>query len=443
MPPPDLQEVVRQSALKHLRRGLRVAIGLSGGVDSIVMFDLLERLRGPLDLGVMAVHVNHGWSSNATTWERHCLELCRSRSVQFESVKLQMTVRSGESLEAAAREARYEALTRVARRLDIPVVALGHQLDDQAETVMLQMLRGGSPRGIAAMPDWRSRGSLWLWRPLISVPRASIVAYALANGLSWLEDESNHEERIKRNDLRHCVLPVIEPAFPGYRASLARAARHAQEFVQLANDLAAVDSAESLTDKGVSVTALRELSPARARNLMHSWLTLRGLPVPETDRLTEFIRQAVNARVDRQPTLVLSFAARLVRSRDSIEIVPLPLAESFAAPWRGESEIRLPHGTVRFTGTIGSGIDASKLPPDGLTIRPRRGGERVRLAADRPTRTLKNLLQEAGIPAPLRSDWPLIVAESSIVAVPNVGVGVDWQCPSGGPGWAVAWDMTR
>ena len=441
VPSPDLLEVVRQSALKHLRRGSRVAIGLSGGVDSIVMFDLVHRLRVPLDLAVVAIHVNHGWSANAGDWEHHCAELCRAHDVPFESVALRMTAQPGVSREAAARDARYEALTRVARRLNVRVVALAHHLDDQAETVMLQMLRGGSPRGIAAMPEWRTRGDVCLWRPLLSVPRATIVDDALANGLSWVEDESNNQEHIKRNYLRHRVLPLVEPAFAGYRVGLARAARRAQEFVQLADDLAAIDSTTCLTEKGVSVTALRELPMARARNLIHAWLSSRGLPVPETDRLAEFIRQAVSAHDDRHPMLHLNIALRLVRSRGSIKIVPVPLAEPLNALWHGEAQIRLPHGTVRFTRTIGSGIDAAKLPQEGLAIRSRRGGERFRPAADRPTRTLKNLLQEAGIPAPLRSDWPLIVAGSSIVAVPDVGVGVDWQCPSGGPGWAVAWDI--
>ena len=444
MPRPDLHAVLLKSALKHLRRGSRAVIALSGGVDSVAMLDAMCSLRAESILDIVAIHVNHGLSPNAATWEFHCAALCRERNVPFESVAVELLPRVRQSPEAVARDARYGALTHAAHRRGIRVVALAHHLDDQAETVLLQLLRGGGARGIAAMPEWRAdRRDVDFWRPLLTVPRSVIVEYAIARKLAWIEDESNNDSRFKRNHLRHDVLPIVEQAFAGYRAALSRAARRAQEHVELIDDLADLDAKSCVIGDTLSLASLRQLSPLRAQNVLQRWLSGRGIPVPDFDRLAEFIRQAITARRDRQPLLRLDAMHRLSSASGRIEVLPEQLDAPFSARWRNELCIELPHGTLRFTSTVGSGIDAAKVPEGGLLIRPRKGGERFRPRAGRPMRTLKNVLQEAGIAAPLRRDWPLIVDESSVVAVPGIGVGVDWQCPPGGPGWAVTWEYSR
>jgi tRNA(Ile)-lysidine synthase len=416
---------------------------LSGGIDSVVLFDALWRLRDELPITKLeAIHVNHGLSANADAWQRHCEQLCRARGAQLEAVALRVARRSGESLEAAAREARYRALPATALRRRFHVVAVAHHLDDQSETVLLQLLRGGSPRGVAAMPEWRTidRG-LGLWRPFVDVPRSALVEHATAFALTWIEDESNADARIKRNHLRHQVLPALERGFEGYRSGLARAARRAADSIELADDLADIDLAACASGDGLSIPALQRLSALRRRNLLHRWLSLRQLSVPESDRLAEFARQAVTSRQDRQPSLRLDALHRLSSANGKLVVMRTALGASFAAHWRNEREIALPHGILRFAPTVGSGIDAAKIPSSGLLIRPRLGGERLRLHAERPSRTLKNLLREAGIAAPLRPDWPLLAAgDASVIAVPGIGVGVDWQCPPGSPGWAVAWE---
>jgi tRNA(Ile)-lysidine synthase len=417
---------------------------LSGGVDSVALLDALHCLRFELGIDLSAIHVNHGFSANAGAWALHCAEQCHSRGIPFVSITLRLELQGPESLEAVARDARYDALADAAATQGSEVVALGHHLDDQAETVLLQLLRGGSPKGLAAMPDWRfDRRGTHFWRPLLSLPRAAIADYATAQRLRWIEDESNIDRRLLRNLLRHDVFPILEQACSGYRTSLARAARRAQETVELLDKLADLDASACIVGETLSLVALRPLGALRVQNVLHRWLSLRGLPVPDSDRLAEFVRQVLRARIDRQPSLRLDAASRLASAGRYIEVLPSQLDAPFATRWRNESEIILPHGTLRFTPTVGSGIDASKVPHDGLLVRPRNGGERLKVGAGRPTRTLKNLLQEAGVAAPLRRDWPLIVHETSIVAVPGIGVGVDWQCPPGSPGWTVAWEFPR
>src|SRR5882762_4676738 len=199
-------------------RGKRLAVGLSGGVDSVV---LLHVLKQHPEFDLSAIHVHHGLSPNAGAWARFCRTLCARWGVPL-AVRRVKVAKEGRGPEAAAREARYRAL----KNIPGDAVALAHNRDDQAETVLMNLLRGAGVRGASGMPLRSCFDGKMLLRPLLKVPRAAILAYAREQGLEWVEDESNADEALTRNFVRRRLGPLIESRFPRWRESLARAARH-------------------------------------------------------------------------------------------------------------------------------------------------------------------------------------------------------------------------
>jgi tRNA(Ile)-lysidine synthase len=226
-----------------VKGGGRLLVGLSGGVDSVVLLDLLRRLSKRLGLELAALHVNHQINPAAGRWAAFCRAFCRRHGVALTVVRVKVPRRS--SLEAAARAARYRAFA--AQPSDF--IVLAHNLDDQAETVFLQLLRGAGVKGLSAMPVVRNS----ILRPLLEVPRSEIEAYARQRKLKWIEDDSNADLGFDRNFLRHRVLPVIAQRYPSYRKTLARASRNLAEAAQLLDELAAADA--TLTTTGLGIAA--------------------------------------------------------------------------------------------------------------------------------------------------------------------------------------------
>ncbi len=367
-------------------RGRRVAVGLSGGVDSVVLLDVLRALAPRHGFELTAVHVHHGLSPHADDWARACRALCRQWRVPLAVRRVQVAKR-GRGLEAAARAARHAVFARQ----PASVIALAHQLDDQAETVLLNLLRGAGVRGASAMPVVGRLGAKVLWRPLLDVPRRAILAYARARRLPWVEDESNRDDTLTRNFLRLHVGPLIETRFARWRESLARAARH---------------------------FAAQEVD---ARLVLREFLRARGLRAPSEAKLVEMLRQ-LTGRGAR--TAIEHDGARLhvYRGRVSVE--------------------RRPEGELRLRPARGRGIDAARLERARVTLRARAGGERLQLDARRPRRTLKNLFQEAGVPPWRRERLPLLYCDDELVWVPGIGVAAGWQAARGARGVVPEWRET-
>src|SRR5208282_5519945 len=231
---------------EHLRPGMRVAVALSGGVDSMVLLDAAAACAARHSLSLSAIHVHHGLSPNAERWAEFCAAQCARRGVPLVTHRLRLERRRGESLEALARTARYARLLDS----DVDAVALAHHADDQAETLLLQLLRGAGAHGLSAMARHRP-GRPALLRPLLGLPRATLAAYASARALAWIDDESNADLRYARNFLRHEVAPLLAARFPGYPATLVRAARHQAEASELADALAHIDAVGALAGSGL------------------------------------------------------------------------------------------------------------------------------------------------------------------------------------------------
>jgi tRNA(Ile)-lysidine synthase len=373
--------------------GRKLAVALSGGVDSVTLLHQL-RARG----AVTAIHVHHGLSPNADRWAAFCRRLCKRLDVPLAVVKVRVAKR-GQGLEAAAREARYQAFSTA----DAECIALAHNLDDQAETVLMNLLRGAGRRGASGMPARTRFKGKTLLRPLLETPRAEIEAYARRHRLAWIDDESNADESLTRNFVRRRIAPLLDQKYPQWRRSLSRAARHFSR---------------------------RE---AGAQDLLRKFLQTRGLRAPSEAKLVEMLKQ-LTGRGAR--TLIEHDGARLRVYRG--KVVADQAVTAFAPiAWRGEPSLPIPAlgGELRFRRARGKGIDASKP----LRVRLRAGGERLQPDAKRPRRTLKNLFQEAGVPPWERDRLPLLVCGDDLVWVPGLGVDARYRAPKNAPGVLPEW----
>jgi tRNA(Ile)-lysidine synthase len=423
---------VAAALAEFVTRGARVVVALSGGIDSMVLLDALASFAERHPFTLSAVHINHGLSPNADSWARFCAEQCAGRGVPLAVDRLELRRKPGASLEALARAARYERL----RAAEADIVALAHHADDQAETVLLQLLRGAGPRGLSAMPRFCA-GKPALLRPLLALTRSALAAYAAARALAWIEDESNAQTRHKRNLIRHEIAPLLAAHFPGYPATLLRAAAHQAEASTLLDDLAALDAAAAVDAQGIDRVQLAALSPARARNLLRWFLRNEGLKPPSKARLADMLRQFTDG-APASRVRVVHDGADIGCHRGRV-IVHAPPAAAFTRTWDGEAEVRLPGGTLMFERTRGGGMAAAKLAQGTVTLRSRSGGERMQLAANRPRRALKKLMQEARLPPWQRDALPLVWCGDELAAVPGIGVASAFQAAPGEVGWTVDW----
>ena len=434
----DLLTAVRASLLAHVPRGAHVTLGFSGGRDSAVLLDALAVAAPPHEHTLTAIHVHHGLSPNADAWAQFCVDRCTGLGIACVVRRVDVDHAPRTSLEAVARRVRYEALSTSARELGASVVALAHHRNDQAETVLLQLLRGAGPHGMAAMPVVREdeAGLVW-WRPLLQTSRAAIDVHAKVRALTWIDDESNADPRHARNAVRHKVLPALRAIAPQADATLARVASHQAEAARLLDELAAQDAQGTFDGDTLARDALTIVPPHRARNLLRWFLRQQGLPAPSTTRLAAMLDQLRGGRTDARIRLRhAGVEIGVYQNRVAVHSTGPP---PFDLPWHGESQLILPHGTLAFRETHGTGIDARQLQGAAVRVRSREGGERFQIAADRPRRALKAILRDAGIPAWERQGVPLVYCGGVLAAVAGVGIDAAFRTDAAHPGVTVDW----
>ena len=441
----DLAAIVDRTLDAHGVRGLRVAIALSGGMDSVVLLDLLHRCRAARRLSLSAIHINHQISPHAGDWESFCRSLCQQRDIPI-TVQRVSVIGADAGIEAAARELRYRAFAGA----DADFVALAHHLDDQVETFLLQLLRGAGPRGLAGMPVIRpqqssgkgSSAAPLIFRPLLEIRRSQISAYAATRKLEWVDDDSNSDSRFDRNYLRNEVLGKLEMRFPGYRETLSRAARNLADHAVLAEELARID-AQSFDRGAVSAERLRQLSDVRALNLLRQLFADRGLQMPPRTRLEEALRQCRNASRDAEMQVTFGDASlRCYRDRIELVTVAAGMPADWQSRWDGRGELMLPDGLGRLRSRIvvGEGIARRHFETRAATVRGRSGGERLQPGENRPKRTLKNLLQEHAVPPWERSRMPLVFFGEQLAWVPGIGVAAEFRAGATEDGIAPEWE---
>lgn len=433
-----------------------IAIACSGGLDSMALLQLAHAWAAGKGIALHAFHVHHGLSPNADAWLAHCREACAALGIAFDSRHVEV-VKGKDGTEAAARKLRYRALGEMCVAHGVPLLLTAHHLDDQAETVLLQLLRGSGPAGLSGMdaanhaPGLLGDPGLVMARPLLSLSRAQLEDYVRAEGLDWVEDESNSDPRYARNALRHGVMPALAASFPGYQARLARGASHVQAAQRILIDVAQQDLAACLDGDAVDLARVQKLSRERTDNMLRHLFSSRGLAMPSTAWLAEMVSQLFSAREDAQ--LKLTHPGCLIRRhRGKLHITPkLPDLAGMRDPddigvlvkegerfrWNGEASLAFPaYGGVLHFDAAAQGFDPAWLRSQLLTIDFRTGGERLKPAANRPTRSLKAHYQALGVPAWERERAPLIWADRALLFA--AGIGMDCRHMSEGQGDRIA-----
>ena len=425
----------------HHVTGKHLCVGLSGGVDSVVLLHAMHRFRqnNAEQFHLSAVHVHHGLSARADDWADFCICLCQSYDVPCEMIRVCVPRSSGEGLEAAARRQRYSVFETV----EADGLLLAHHRGDQAETVLLNLLRGAGVAGAAGMHHERpqSRGATLL-RPLLEATRSQIENYAAEHGLRWVEDDSNDNRHFRRNFLRHDILPELEEKFHGAEKSLARAAGHFAEAARLLEDLAALDKAAVVAPSGrLRLSLLNTLPPARARNLLRYAWSVAGFRAPDARWINEALKQLATADPLSEICLTTS-DGELYAYRGELHLVPLrPLLPTEPVIWSGQEALSWGEGIVRFRRTTGQGIRRHLFEEGAVRLMPRQGGERLQPGAKRPRRSLRNLLQEAAVPPWERSRLPLLWMGDRLAWVGGIGYDMSFVCSQGEEGLLVEWEV--
>lgn len=411
----------------------RYVVAFSGGLDSTVLAHALVRIDAGIP--IVAVYVDHGLHEESVAWGTHCEAFANATGIDFLYRRVTVQLESGKGPEASAREARYTALHSELQHGDWLLSA--HHREDQAETLLLNLIRGSGPAGLSGIGAIRRFGPGWLARPLLDTDRASLAEYARAHDLEWVEDPSNTDRRFDRNFLRHEILPRLKSRWPDIASRLQRSASHAGEAASLLADLAGIDL-ENLGGRPerLPVDGLLALPRGRQKNLLRFALRLCGLSTPTALQLDRILTEVLHARADAQP-LVSWPGASVRRYRNGLYLLPEVLADTpDAAPITGDQvALGTGLGVLRFDRGAPSGL-APALFERGLRIAVREGGEEIKLPDQSYTRKLKKLLQEEGIVPWMRDRLPLVYAGDRLVAVGDLWISKDAAAE---PGVAVRW----
>ena len=437
--PARLPDILSAFIARRVPPGARLCVAFSGGRDSAVLLHALSGLAavGEPSFALSALHVHHGLSPQADAWAGFCAEFCGMLGVELTVARVEVPRDSGEGLEAAARRARHAVFSRCAADF----LALAHHRDDQAETVLLNLLRGAGLAGAGGMPAERPQANgPCLVRPLLDVPRRDIEAYARAQGLAWIEDESNADMHFRRNFLRRDIMPRLEERFPGAAASLARAAGHFAEGAMLLDELAALDRQVVAMPSGrIGLSGFNALSSARARNLLRCEWVAAGFRAPDARWIEEARCQLATATALSE-ICVATPEAELHVYRGELHVLARRQASAQAVAWNGEAALPWAGGRILFLTAKGEGLPRELLCRGPTRLAPRQGGERLQPDVRRPRRRLRKLLQEGAIPPWERPCLPLLWVGERLVWAGGIGTDAGFACAPGEEGIVPLWE---
>lgn len=410
-------------------------LAYSGGCDSHVLLHALAALGHELPAPIQVLHINHGLHADAAQWAVHCQAVCDELALPLIIQCVNAQPARGESPEAAARQARYAAMAALLGSGGILLTA--HHQDDQAETLMLQLLRGAGPHGLAAMPGHKTLAKGFQARPLLGFSQAALRAYAKDHGLQWIEDSSNEDRRFKRNYLRHEIMPRLQQQWPAFNHTLSRSARLCADAATLLDELAAEDLSSLLIDDGLSVAGLALLGSVRQRNVLRYWCASQGLPSPSQVHLQQ-IQQQMQAAADSNP-LICWPGAELRRYQGCLYIMPplSPVDKTWEQDWDMSQVLKLPHGHLSAIAAKGVGLDA-EVKKRAVSVRFRRGGERYQNSAS-SHQSLKKFFQQHKVAPWQRDRVPLLYVEGELVAIADQVVSKDFVACSGQASLQLLW----
>jgi len=420
-------------------------VAYSGGLDSHVLLHALSALRANHHFSLSAIHIDHDLQPASAEWGQHCVRICIALDVPYEVRRVRVEGVEEEGMEAAARRVRYAALAIALAPGGILLTA--HHGDDQAETVLLQLLRGTGVTGLAAMPTQAVLGVGRIVRPLLGFSRAALHAYAQQHGLAWIEDPTNQALHLRRSFLRTEILPRLATHWPVHASMLARTASHAAEAMELLDEMAVTDLAACRhavphSPQALSINALKALSAAHQRNLLRYWLRRQGLLAPATSQLEAVLMQVQTAPRSQQARVCWP-GAEVWRYRDQLVAMraqqePDPALD---VGWDLRAPLDLPGiGRLLAVPARSQGLSCARLHGKSLHVRLRSGGETLMLPGRDHHHALKKLLQAEGVPPWLRARLPLFYVGHELAAVADRWVCGPYLAGDGEEGLKIVWE---
>lgn len=416
-------------------RGERHLVAVSGGLDSTVLLHAFAALARESGTSIRAAHVDHGLQAASPAWADATARTCSRLGVTLECASLALSPARGESVEAAARAARYAALAAMLR--DGERLHTAHHRDDQLETVLIQLMRGAGLPGLAAMPARAPLGYGLHLRPLLGFDRAELEGYAREHGLAPLEDPMNGDLRLDRAWLRARVLPALRERWPAAATTVARSSGHVAEAARLLEEVAAADSGGALDAGRLSVDGLLRLSRERRSNLVRWWLRERGLRLPSAARLGRGLDDLLHARPDGAPRVAWE-GGEIRRYRGRLYALSARAGPA-AADACGDGRWDLGAGFGQFGLVAGTAGGLSAELAAGAVVRFRLGGESLKPHPGRPRKRLKDLCQEAGIVPWMRDRLPLVVVGDRLAAVGDLWIDAGFAAGAGRPALKPVW----
>lgn len=424
----------------------RFIVAYSGGLDSHVLLHVLATDREQLgDAEMIAVYVNHGLSPNSDHWAEHCKAQCENLDVSFRQYKVDATPEEGESPEAVAREVRYNAFAEFMKTGDCLLTA--HHQDDQAETLLIQLLRGAGPRGLAAMPVVAEFVAGWHARPMLGISRSELEEYAKVHGLKWVNDESNFDTGFDRNFLRHEVMPLLKKRFPSAAATLSRTSSLCAEAADLLAESARQDFQRiDIGENRLSANDLYELGELQARNVLHQWFRDHAIATPTAAQMQR-VWEDVICTADESCPLVSWQGVEVRRYRDVVHVthVTRPHDVNQVLQWNIETPLEIVGLGVLSARSQRATEDSvflseQELAGRTLEVHFRQGGEEIQPTGRQGHHSLKKLFQEEGIPPWERDRLPLLYLNDELIAVADLWIAEGYVASPGNLGYEVIWE---
>jgi tRNA(Ile)-lysidine synthase len=443
-------------SLYVLPENARYVVAYSGGVDSHVLLQCCKKTNVPL----RAVHIHHGLQNVADYWVTHCQNICNALDIPLDVIYVDAKQKRGQSPEEAARKARYEALQKNLSEGDCLLTA--QHLNDQAETLLLQLFRTASTAGLSAMPGRRQFGDHVHVRPLLSFSREEIENFAEESGLHWIEDPSNQDISFDRNYIRTNLVPLLENRWPEIIAQLSTVASLQANNLQVLEDMAAIDLANSIkvpffqskvkahyVVSVVSIVSLKQLSLPRLLNVLRFWIinsieTGYAKTSPTRNLLEEIVKTIIYAQQDASPVIVFSGFEFRKYQNDLYLLKPkllksvIEAATKIEVAWRATSPLIFPELNIKLIAVnkVAEGLQ-KKLLNENLKISFREGGEIFHPADRQHSQSLKKLLQEAGVPPWERDTLPLLFYKDELIAVAGLWISRKFAAKGNEEGWVV------
>ena len=414
------------SVFQQCRQAARIIIGYSGGVDSHVLLHVCAAMPEFKDK-ICAVYVHHGLQAEADLWAVHCEKIVAELQVGFKVLRVNASPESGESPEEAARNARYAALKTLIEENDVLLVA--QHREDQLETVLLQLFRGGGLKGLSGMPEAMAFGKGQLLRPFLNVSKRAIDDYALENGLTWITDPSNFSNDYDRNFLRNDVLPLLKDRWPACDKTVSRSAKHCAQAQELLSEQAheLFDSVLNAADNTLLINQLEMLDVSKQVLVIREWFESLGYKMPSEAFVKRLRTEVMMARQDSDP--VLSGQGCVVRRyRDKLYCLEDKRIEGVVETvWKViENSVKVAKYQSLEVLQAEAGILLDKWQQSVVTIKARKGGEKIRLPNREGHHALKDLFQEAGIPPWERQSIPLVYLNDELAAVGDLWISADF-----------------